>query len=153
MHLVSFEHRGIFNPRNLWLHVTDMNINSSNTRIFVYVLFVLNNNGLTFRVPVMWRRCGSDSGFGFVGSSRGSDGRFGGRSAADVMVGHGIIGGTARCHSFFFCRRTVARVRAVRQPRKTRRPTASRRRLRSSFQRTSVVLVTFKLFLGCKYTG
>lgn len=113
---------------------------------FYFFFFKQWQRVLTFRVPVMWRRCGTNPGFGFVGSSRGSDGRFGGRAAADVVIGHWIIGGTARRHSFFFGRRTVSRIRTVGQPRETRRSAASRWRLSGGFQRTSVVLVTFKLF-------
>lgn len=62
------------------------------------------------------------------------------------MVGHRIVRGAARRDGFFlFGRRTVTRVRAVRQPRETGRSAASRRRLRGYFQRTPVALLPVEL--------
>lgn len=104
-----------------------------------------------------WRR-GPYAGLWFVGPSGRRSRRFGGRSAtARVVVGHRIVGRTARCHGFFFFfffflsfgRRTIARVRTVGQPGETRRSATSRRRLCGRFQGTSAadtgLCLSFKL--------
>lgn len=121
----------------------------------------------TFRIPMMqrrWRRGGTNTGFGFIGSSSGrcDRRRFGGRrSAADdvppptvvvvVMVGRRVVSRTARrdYSLFLFVGRTrVARVRRpVGQPRETGRPTARGWCLRGRFQGATAadVSLPFKL--------
>lgn len=112
------------------------------------------------------RRGGANAGLGFVGPSSGRRDRrrFGRwRSATDdvppptvvvMMVGHRIVGRTARRgHGFFlFVGRTrVAHVRQpVGQPRETRRPAARGRCLRGRFQGATAtgVPLPFELLEG-----